>query len=113
MWLGLLGEDECSRLIEQAHREGTTMAFASKAQQGFMHANPGVLGEKALTEWDEATKKKKGGFAKLPEKAHPANGQHDHAEHLATTSDYNGHGQTAGDHATGSPCPASGCSDGE
>jgi hypothetical protein len=89
------------------------MPFASKSQQKFMHANPDVLGPKALQEWDQSTKKKKGGFAKLPEKAHPANGQHDHAEHLARTSEFNGHGQHAGDHATGSPCPASGCDEGE
>jgi hypothetical protein len=89
------------------------MSFASKAQQKFMHANPDVLGQRALHEWDQATKHKKGGFAKLPEKVHPANGQHDHQEHLNTTSDYNGHGQQAGDHATGSPCPANGnCDEG-
>ena len=85
------------------------MSFKSKSQQGFMHANPQVLGATGLKEWDDATKRKKGGFAKLPEKAHPANGQHEHQEHLDTTSDYNGHGQQAGDHATGSPCPAGGC----
>jgi hypothetical protein len=64
------------------------MPFKSKAQQGFMHAHPEVLGRAALHEWDEATKRKKGGFAKLPERKHPANGQHDHAEHLQTTGDY-------------------------
>lgn len=42
------------------------MPYASRAQQRFMHARkpPGV----DLSEWDRATKKKKGGFKKLPER---------------------------------------------
>jgi hypothetical protein len=111
-WRGLLGDEECLRLIEWAHGEGRIeMAFASKAQQGYMHAHPEVLGKTALHEWDQATKKKKGGFKKLPEHVHPANGQHEHQQHLDTTANYNGHGQQAGAHPTGSPCPAGDCPD--
>jgi hypothetical protein len=33
--------------------------FASLAQEGYMHANPEVLGKDALAEWDSATKGKK------------------------------------------------------
>jgi hypothetical protein len=36
--------------------------FASRAQEGYMHAHPDILGDK-LKEWDSATKGKK-----LPEK---------------------------------------------
>jgi hypothetical protein len=32
------------------------MPFVSKAQRGYMHANPEVLGKKALAEWDHASK---------------------------------------------------------
>jgi hypothetical protein len=32
--------------------------FESKAQQGYMHAHPEILGKKGLHEWDEATKGK-------------------------------------------------------
>jgi hypothetical protein len=39
------------------------MPFVSKAQQGYLHANPEVLGKKALHEWDEASK----GSHDLPE----------------------------------------------
>jgi hypothetical protein len=30
--------------------------FASIAQAGYMHANPGILGKKGLAEWDAASK---------------------------------------------------------
>lgn len=33
--------------------------FASAAQRGYMHANPEVLGPKALKEWDKASKGQK------------------------------------------------------
>jgi hypothetical protein len=33
--------------------------FKSLAQEGYMHANPEVLGKKGLAEWDSATKGKK------------------------------------------------------
>jgi hypothetical protein len=33
--------------------------FASAAQRGFMHANPSVLGSKALKEWDASSKGQK------------------------------------------------------
>jgi hypothetical protein len=46
------------------------LPFESKAQQGFMHAHPEILGKKGLKEWDEATK---GHYQDLPEHAH-----HDH-----------------------------------
>jgi hypothetical protein len=42
------------------------MPFVSKAQQGFMHANPDVLGKKGLAEWDAASK----GSHNLPEHVH-------------------------------------------
>ena len=32
------------------------MPFVSKAQRSYLHANPEVLGEKALAEWDAASK---------------------------------------------------------
>jgi hypothetical protein len=32
------------------------MPFVSAAQRGYLHAHPEVLGEKALHEWDEASK---------------------------------------------------------
>ena len=40
------------------------MPFQSKAQQGYLHAHPEILGKKALHEWDEATK---GKYKSLPE----------------------------------------------
>jgi hypothetical protein len=43
------------------------MPFESKAQQGYMHAHPEILGKKGLHEWDEATK---GKFKSLPEHVH-------------------------------------------
>lgn len=33
--------------------------FASGAQRGYMHANPGVLGPEKLKEWDKASKGQK------------------------------------------------------
>ncbi|VVB52069.1 Uncharacterised protein [uncultured archaeon] len=42
------------------------MPFVSKSQQGYLHANPEVLGKKALAEWDAASK----GSHDLPEHAH-------------------------------------------
>jgi len=47
------------------------MPFKSKSQQRFMHAaaSRGDIPEKTVHEWDESTKKKKGGFKKLPEYA--------------------------------------------
>lgn len=44
------------------------MPFLSKAQQGYLHANPEVLGKDKLAEWDAATKGKD-----LPERIHPKN----------------------------------------
>lgn len=35
------------------------MPFKSKAQQGYMHAHPEILGKAGLKEWDKATKGKK------------------------------------------------------
>jgi hypothetical protein len=32
------------------------MPFVSKAQQGYLHAHPEILGKKNLKEWDEASK---------------------------------------------------------
>ena len=43
------------------------MPFESKAQQGYMHAHPEILGKKGLHEWDEATK---GKYEDLPAHAH-------------------------------------------
>lgn len=40
------------------------MPFSSKAQQGYLHAHPEILGKKGLHEWDEATK---GEYKHLPE----------------------------------------------
>jgi hypothetical protein len=42
------------------------LPFKSKAQQGYLHAHPEVLGKKALHEWDEASK----GSHDLPEHVH-------------------------------------------
>jgi len=42
------------------------MPFVSKAQQGYLHAHPEVLGKKALAEWDAASK----GSHNLPAHAH-------------------------------------------
>jgi hypothetical protein len=49
------------------------MPFESKAQQGYMHAHPEILGKKALHEWDEATK---GKYSKLPEHVHKGDYAH-------------------------------------
>lgn len=48
------------------------MPFKSKSQQRFMHAaaSRGDIDPKTVHEFDEATKHKKGGFGKLPEKVH-------------------------------------------
>lgn len=43
------------------------MPFESKAQQGYLHAHPEILGKKGLKEWDEATK---GKYQDLPEHVH-------------------------------------------
>ena len=40
------------------------MPFQSKAQQGYLHAHPEILGKEGLHEWDEATK---GKYKSLPE----------------------------------------------
>jgi len=42
------------------------MPFESKAQQGYLHAHPEVLGKKGLAEWDAASK----GSHDLPEHVH-------------------------------------------
>lgn len=42
------------------------MPFVSKAQQGYLHAHPGILGAKKLAEFDKATK----GKHDLPEHVH-------------------------------------------
>ena len=46
------------------------MPYKSKAQQRAMHAKAerGEIAPSVVHEFDEATKKQKGGFAKLPEK---------------------------------------------
>lgn len=43
------------------------MPFVSKAQQGYLHAHPEILGKEKLHEFDEATK---GHYGDLPEHAH-------------------------------------------
>lgn len=43
------------------------MPFESKAQQGYLHAHPEILGKAKLHEFDEATK---GKFGSLPEHVH-------------------------------------------
>jgi len=43
------------------------MPFQSKAQQGYLHAHPEILGKKGLHEWDEATK---GKYQDLPTYTH-------------------------------------------
>ena len=40
------------------------MPFESKAQQGYLHAHPEILGKAKLHEFDEATK---GKYGSLPE----------------------------------------------
>jgi hypothetical protein len=40
------------------------MPFKSKAQQGYLHAHPEILGKEKLHEFDEATK---GKYKSLPE----------------------------------------------
>ena len=42
------------------------MPFVSKAQQGYLHAHPEVLGKEKLAEFDAATK----GAHNLPEHVH-------------------------------------------
>lgn len=42
------------------------MPFVSKAQQGYLHEHPEVLGKAGLKEWDQATK----GHHNLPEHVH-------------------------------------------
>lgn len=42
------------------------MPFESKAQQGYLHAHPEILGKKKLAEFDAATK----GMHDLPAHAH-------------------------------------------
>lgn len=41
------------------------MPFKSEAQRGYLHAHPEILGEKALAEWDSASKGQH-----VPEHAH-------------------------------------------
>lgn len=43
------------------------MPFESKAQQGYLHAHPEILGKAKLHEFDEATK---GHYGDLPEHVH-------------------------------------------
>lgn len=43
------------------------MPFVSKAQQGYLHAHPEVLGKEKLAEFDKATK---GKYQDLPEHVH-------------------------------------------
>lgn len=47
------------------------MPFVSKAQQGYLHAHPEVLGKEKLHEFDEATK----GMHNLPRHVH----SHEHS----------------------------------
>lgn len=44
------------------------MPYQSKAQQRLFHAKAarGEISQSEVHKWDEATKQKKGGFAKLP-----------------------------------------------
>ena len=48
------------------------MPYASAAQQRLFHAmeNRGEMSHKKVHEWDQATKKEKGGFKALPEHVH-------------------------------------------
>jgi hypothetical protein len=48
------------------------MPFVSKAQQGYLHAHPEVLGKKGLAEWDAASK----GEHNLPEHVHKSDYAH-------------------------------------
>ena len=52
------------------------MPFQSKAQQGYMHAHPEILGKEGLHEWDEATK---GKYKKLPEHVHESHASYSQA----------------------------------
>lgn len=51
------------------------MPFVSKAQQGYLHAHPEVLGKEKLAEFDAATK----GKHNLPEHVHEGKPSYSHA----------------------------------
>jgi hypothetical protein len=51
------------------------MPFDSKAQQGYLHAHPEILGKEKLHEFDEATK----GMHNLPEHVHNGKPSYSHA----------------------------------
>ena len=44
------------------------MPYKSRSQARFMHSDSSPLSPSQIKEWDSATKAKKGGFGKLPEK---------------------------------------------
>lgn len=54
----------------RASSEGNDVPYVSKLQQRAMHAKAsrGEISKKVVKEFDEATKKKPGGFKSLPEK---------------------------------------------
>ena len=51
------------------------MPFVSRAQQGYLHAHPEVLGKEKLAEFDAATK----GKHNLPEHVHEGKPSYSHA----------------------------------
>lgn len=51
------------------------MPFVSKAQQGYLHEHPEVLGKEKLAEFDQATK----GEHNLPEHVHEGKPSYKHA----------------------------------
>ncbi len=50
------------------------MPFVSKAQRGYLHAHPEVLGKTALAEWDKASKGQR-----VPEHVHEGKPSYSHA----------------------------------
>lgn len=87
------------------------MPYKSKAQQRFMHAaaSRGEISHETVKEWDAATKKKKGGFTKLPEHEHPhtpINEKYQHEAHGKAGSHETSHKKLGGARAkidTGDP----------
>jgi len=53
------------------------MPFVSRAQQGYLHAHPEVLGKKGLAEWDAASK----GQHNLPEHVEHKEHEYSHASY--------------------------------
>lgn len=93
------------------------MPYKSKAQQAKFHAmeSRGEISHETVKEWDAATKKKKGGFAGLPDKAKgathehprtPINASYQHEAHGKAGSHESSHKSLGGARAkimTGSP----------